>query len=119
VPLADGRNYPEIALRFEENCIVKKLQLAMFLSMTLILLNGCNSKNNITETDAQQIAAGKLREYAELNKIPLDQLGNPEIRFNREMELWEFYYQSTGKPKHLVNIMVDKSGGAKINFLVE
>lgn len=98
---------------------MNKLRFFLVLLMTLVLTDGCGSKNNFTEVDAQNIAAGKVREYAERNKIPIVQLGNPEIRFHQEMESWEFYYQSIGKPKHLVNVMVDKSGGAKLNFLVE
>lgn len=84
-----------------------------------IFLGGCSSNTAVTEGTAQKIAAINLQKYAERNNIPLTQFGAPEIRFNKDLQVWEIYSQSSEIPKHHVVILVDKFGGAKTTFTVD
>ncbi len=78
-------------------------------------LGGCDNKKEITQADAANIATVRLGEYAKRNNIPAAQFSEPDIRFDKKLELWEFYYESRESPKHSVNILVDKYGGAEVN----
>ena len=93
--------------------------IAIFILSMLFFLNGCNEKKPISQVEAQQIAATKLAEYAKRNNLSVDQFGAPETRYNKELGLWEIYYQSSTTPKHSVALMVGKNGGVEESFSLD
>jgi hypothetical protein len=98
---------------------MKAHRIVALLFAVLFFIYGCNEKKPISEAEAQQLAANKLVDYAKRHNLSVDQFSGPEVRYNKELELWEIHYQSNTTPKHNVALMVGKSGGVEESFLIE
>lgn len=89
------------------------------------ILCACSKPQAISQAEAERLAAARLEEYADKEKLPLGQFGKPEVRYaekdaaGKDINVWEVYYVSKDKPVHHVYILVGQYGGTEVERQID
>lgn len=84
-----------------------------------LILAACGSGQQITQEQAKSLASIALANYAKGRLVNIDTFGPPNIMYNENGRVWEFYYETTTQPKHRVNILVDNFKRTETHTLPE
>ncbi len=87
------------------------------LAVILCFGMGCPASACITEPDARIVAAKRLDEYTEREK--LDVANFPPAETQQTDDGWAFNFSSTSMPRHLVTVIVHCDGGSEVSRLIE
>jgi hypothetical protein len=100
--------------------ILARLGQAALLALILVIgsmVIGCPSYRCISEQDARVVAARRLDEYVEREKLEVANFGPPET--NHTAGHWVFDFRSVSTPRHLVAVIVHCDGGSEVSRAIE
>ena len=88
--------------------------------VVLAVLFFVQTRRDITREDAERIAASRLTEYAKTEGIDSSTFTLTLVRHGADPAYpWMFEYQSTGTPRHRVNIAITRKGGVQLGRMIE
>ena len=79
----------------------------------------------ISQVEAERLAAVKLEEYVKKENLSSSQFGKPEVRYaekdaaGNDYNVWEVYYHSKDKPIRHVSITVGLRGGVELHQMID
>jgi hypothetical protein len=96
----------------------KKIAWSIFISVIIfiLLLIGCSKP--ISKEKADQIAKTKLEEYCKNEGIEITRFGKPNISSDKKYQ-WIYEYVSSGSPKHILLIYIDRYGKTEMHRMIE
>ena len=100
--------------------IAARLGQAAMLALVLVIgstVMGCPSGGCISEQDARAVAAARLGQYCEREKLDVARFGPPET--NHTAGRWVFAFGAVSTPRHVVVVIVHCDGGSEVSRSIE
>jgi hypothetical protein len=90
--------------------------IIIFVIISPLLPIGCSKP--ISKEEADQIAKTKLEEYCKKEGIEITRFAKPNISSDKKHP-WIYEYVSSGFPKHILLIYIDRYGKTEMARMIE
>jgi hypothetical protein len=96
----------------------KKIAWFIFIFVIAFILLPVGCSKPISKEKAEQIAKTKLEEYCKNEGIEITGFGKPNISSDNKYP-WIYEYVSSGSPKHILLIYIDRYGKTEMHRMIE
>jgi hypothetical protein len=96
----------------------KKIVSSIFIFVIVFLLLPIGCSKPISKEKADQIAKTKLEEYCKKEGIEITRFAKPNISSEKKHP-WIYEYVSSGFPKHILLIYIDRYGKTEMARMIE
>jgi hypothetical protein len=95
----------------------RALRVMFLMTLLATLVIACRPPEQVSQEQASTLARSALLEYSKTNSMDPNAFGPPQAAYNQQAGVWEFYFETSGEPKHRVNILVDRFKHTEIHTI--